>query len=335
MNIILSNLNLNTSNSKKPYKLLNIMNNNKKSINYKNNKEKPNYHKINKNRDNQNNNNKRGVIEKNNNKNICLKNSFYDREKSAYLISQNNNSLDKNMKKNSHNFIKSEENNKNRIIKAKINNTSNNRDNSTRRKEYQDNESTSINSKRAHIFRENSLSKKYSNYNLKGPISYIYANINNSMINNNLINSYNKEYTNNIFNKNNNNHEIKYKKNYINIFQNDCNTGKYNSQILTEINDDHKYKNNNRNKNDNNNKRLIRDHMWSPVTKNKEYNDNNYQNKIIHKKISQQKFSLKDINIKSNYDSKMYDNRYNNGQYVKRGRSTRQKTSFSEITSIY
>ena len=111
INNILSNLNLNTSNTKKPYKLLNIINNNKEGNNYKKNKEKLNYHKISKNRDNKNNN--RNILEKNN-KEIGLKSSFYDKEKSTYLISHNNNSLEKNVRKNSHNFIKSEDNNKNK-----------------------------------------------------------------------------------------------------------------------------------------------------------------------------------------------------------------------------
>ena len=330
LNKILSNLNLYPSNGKKPYKLLNIMNSNK-DPNYFKKREKHNIKRNSKNRENQDSINKNFIEDYHKEK--YIKKSFYDKDKSDHLISYNN-IAEKNEKINLHNFIKSEDNYKNKIAKTKINNINNRRDNSTRRMEHKEHNSTSINSKRSYNIRADSLNKKFNNYDIKGQISYIYANMNNSLLNNNLISSYNKEYSKDfkIFNKNIDNKDIRFKKNFKNIYQNGYNSNKYNSQILTEINDDNAYKNSNKNKNENKNKRIISEYLYSQDNKNKE---NNFQNQIIHKKISQPKYSLKDINIRNNNDkNRIYDNKNYNEREVKRGRSTRQKNSFSEIVPM-
>ena len=334
---ILSNLNnLNTSSGKKPYKLLNILNNTKENNYIKKTKEKHNYQRISKNRENIN---KSRDITENNNKEIYIKKSFYDKEKSAYLMSYNNNSYEnkKIIKVN-----KSEDNCKNKITKTKINNVSKKRDNSTKRMEYREHNSNSNNNKKMNNKRVNSIAKKMNNNDIKRPISYIYANMNNSnsIMNNNLVNSYNKEYSNDyiIFNKNNN--EGKNKKKYKNVIQNNYNINKYNSQNLTELNDDNNYNINLRNKSKNHNKRIISD-IISPEGKNKDYNESVYLNKIMHKKVSKPKYSLKDIevgnkNIVNKYDNNRFnENKSNNyDQLIKRGRSTRQKYSNSEINSM-
>ena len=306
------------------------MNNNKESNNYNRNKEKLNYQKINRKVEHNNNNRK---LAKNNSKDLFIKNPYYEREKSAYIISKNNNSSEKNknIKMNDHEFIKSEDNNRNKVAKTKIYHINNKRDNSTRRVDHREHNSTSINTRRNNNLRGNSLNKKFNNYDFKGPISYIYANMNNSLLNNNLINSYNKEYSNdlNILNKynNDNNKNYKYKKNFKSIYKNEYINDICNSQILTDINDNKAYKN----KNENENKRLISEKIYSPEHNNKDYNESNFQNK----KVSQPKYSLKDINIRNNYDNnnnRLYDNRNNIiEKVIKRGRSSRQKNSISEI----
>ena len=336
INNILSNLN--TTSDKKPYKLLNIMNNNKdRSYNIEN-KEKYSYQKIYRRGENQKNNNRKLI--KKNSKDFYIINSIYDREKSTYLISSNNKSLEENnIKINNHNFIKSEDNNRNKIAKNKIYHLNNKRDNSTRRADYREHNLTSINSKRNHNIRGNSINNKFNDYNKKGPISFIYANMNNSILNNNLLNSYNKEFSNDyiIFNKNNNEKkDLKYKNNYKNICQNDYKTNKYNSQILTEINDNI-YQNNRKNRNENKNQRIISNYLHSPDNKNKENKEINIQNKNLHRKVSQPKYSLKNINLGNNYNNNRFiDKKINNiiEKEKKRGRSTRQKYSFSEMNSM-
>ena len=219
------------------------------------------------------------------------------------------------------------------MTKTKIYYKNNKRDNSTRRMGHREHNSTSINTKRTNNPRGNSLNKKFNNYDFKGPISYIYANMNNSLLNNNLINSYNKEYSNDLNNlikyNNDNNKDYKYKKNFKSIYKNEYINDICNSQILTDINDNKAYKN----KNENENKRLISEHIYSPNHNNKEYNESKFQSKMINKKVSQPKYSLKDINIRKNYDNnRLYDNRKNIiEKELKRGRSTRQKNSVSEI----
>lgn len=336
-NNILSSLNnFNISSGKKPYKLLNINNNLKENNYYKKNKDKKhNYHRINKIKDcNQNNN--IDCLESIN-REIPVKKPFLEKEKSSFLISYNNISSEKtkNIKVN-----KSEDNYKNKIVKTKINILSNKRDNSTKRSEHQDQNSNSKNNKRMHIIRGNSFTKNINNNDKKNQISYIYANINNSIMNNNLINSYNKEYSNDysMINKNNNN-VSKEKKNYKNIIQNGFNMNKYNSQILTEMSDEYYYKNNLKDQKKSNNHRFISEKIFSP---DKNSNENIFSNKIKHKKASQPKYSVKDMNIRNdnninfNFENnKFNENKSNNYRYkMKRGRSTRQKYSNSELNSV-
>ena len=338
-NNILSNLNnFNISSGKKPYKLLNINNNIKDNNYYKKDKDKKhNYHRINKVKDSN---------QKNNidyfdsiQREIPSKKPYLEKEKSSFLISYNNISSEKskNIKVN-----KSEDNYKNKIVKTKINILSNKRDNSTKRSENQDQNSNSKNSKRMHIIRGNSFNKNINNNDKKSQISYIYANMNNSLMNNNLISSYNKEYSNDysMFNKNNNNLS-KEKKNYKNIIQNGFNMNKYNSQILTEMSDEYYYKNNLKDQKKQNNHGLISEKIFSPDKNNKD-NERIFLNKIKHKKASQPKYTLKDMNIRNdnninfNYENNRFnENKNNNYRYkMKRGRSTRQKYSNSELNSV-
>ena len=338
-NNILSNLNnFNISSGKKPYKLLNINNNIKDNNYYKKDKDKKhNYHRINKVKDSN---------QKNNidyfdsiQREIPSKKPYLEKEKSSFLISYNNISSEKskNIKVN-----KSEDNYKNKIVKTKINILSNKRDNSTKRSENQDQNSNSKNSKRMHIIRGNSFNKNINNNDKKSQISYIYANMNNSLMNNNLISSYNKEYSNDysMFNKNNNNIS-KEKKNYKNIIQNGFNMNKYNSQILTEMSDEYYYKNNLKDQKKQNNHGLISEKIFSPDKNNKD-NENIFLNKIKHKKASQPKYTLKDMNIRNDnninfhYENNRFnENKNNNYRYkMKRGRSTRQKYSNSELNSV-
>ena len=338
-NNILSNLNnFNISSGKKPYKLLNINNNIKDNNYYKKDKDKKhNYHRINKVKDSN---------QKNNidyfdsiQREIPSKKPYLEKEKSSFLISYNNISSEKskNIKVN-----KSEDNYKNKIVKTKINILSNKRDNSTKRSENQDQNSNSKNSKRMHIIRGNSFNKNINNNDKKSQISYIYANMNNSLMNNNLISSYNKEYSNDysMFNKNNNNIS-KEKKNYKNIIQNGFNMNKYNSQILTEMSDEYYYKNNLKDQKKQNNHGLISEKIFSPDKNNKD-NERIFLNKIKHKKASQPKYTLKDMNIRNdnninfNYENNRFnENKNNNYRYkMKRGRSTRQKYSNSELNSV-
>ena len=338
-NNILSSLNnFNISSGKKPYKLLNI-NNNIKDNNYckKNKENKHNYHRINKVKDSIKNNNIDYFDSVQ--REIPSKKPYLEKEKSSFLISYNNISSEKskNIKVN-----KSEDNYKNKIVKTKINILSNKRDSSTKRSEYQDQNSNSKNSKRMHIIRGNSFNKNINNNDNRSHISYIYANINNSLMNNNLISSYNKEYSNDysMFNKNNNNIS-KEKKNYKNIIQNGYNMNKYNSQILTEMSDEYYYKNNLKDQKKQNNHRIISEKIFSPDKNNKD-NEGIFLNRIKHKKASQPKYTLKDMNIRNdnninlNYDNNRFnENKSNNYRYkMKRGRSTRQKYSNSEINSV-
>jgi len=338
-NNILSSLNnFNISSGKKPYKLLNI-NNNIKDNNYckKNKENKHNYHRINKVKDSIKNNNIDYFDSVQ--REIPSKKPYLEKEKSSFLISYNNISSEKskNIKVN-----KSEDNYKNKIVKTKINILSNKRDSSTKRSEYQDQNSNSKNSKRMHIIRGNSFNKNINNNDNKSHISYIYANINNSLMNNNLISSYNKEYSNDysMFNKNNNNIS-KEKKNYKNIIQNGYNMNKYNSQILTEMSDEYYYKNNLKDQKKQNNHKIISEKIFSPDKNNKD-NEGIFLNRIKHKKASQPKYTLKDMNIRNdnninlNYDNnRCNENKSNNYRYkMKRGRSTRQKYSNSEINSV-
>ena len=330
--------NFNISSGKKPYKLLNI-NNNIKDNNYckKNKENKHNYHRINKVKDSIKNNNIDYFDSVQ--REIPSKKPYLEKEKSSFLISYNNISSEKskNIKVN-----KSEDNYKNKIVKTKINILSNKRDSSTKRSEYQDQNSNSKNSKRMHIIRGNSFNKNINNNDNKSHISYIYANINNSLMNNNLISSYNKEYSNDysMFNKNNNNIS-KEKKNYKNIIQNGYNMNKYNSQILTEMSDEYYYKNNLKDQKKQNNHKIISEKIFSPDKNNKD-NEGIFLNRIKHKKASQPKYTLKDMNIRNdnninlNYDNnRCNENKSNNYRYkMKRGRSTRQKYSNSEINSV-
>ena len=72
-------------------------------------------------------------------------------------------------------------------------------------------------------------------------------------------------------------------------------------------------------------KRIISEqHIYSPEHNNRDYNENNFQRKII-----------KDISKRNNNDNyRLKENSYNKNiidNDPKRGRSTRQKNSFSEI----
>ena len=339
-NNILSSLNnFNISSGKKPYKLLNINNNIKDNNYYKKNEEKKhNYHRINKVKDNNQNNNIDYLdsIQRE----IPSKKPYLEKEKSSFLISYNNISSEKtkNIKVN-----KSEDNYKNKLVKTKINILSNKRDNSTKRSDHREHNSNSNNNKKMQIIRGNSFNKNINNKDKKSQISYIYANMNNSLMNNNLISSYNKEYSNDysMFNKNNNN-VSKEKKNYKNIIQNGFNMNKYNSQILTEMSDEYYYKNNLKDQKKQNNHRIISEKMFSPDKNNKDYNEGIFLNKIKYKKSSQPKYTLKDMNIRNdnninfNYENNRFnENKSGNNRYkMKRGRSTRQKYSNSELNSV-
>lgn len=132
-------------------------------------------------------------------------------------------------------------------------------------------------------------------------ISYIYTNNNKnskSMITNNLVNSYNKEYS----------------KEY-NIFNNNKIYDKNKSQILTDINDEsqsYKIRNN--------------DKIYK--------SESTYKLNNKNKKIISSKYSYRDINnrvlIRYDDSNRLKENEYRN----KRGKSTRQKNSFSDMEII-
>ena len=132
-------------------------------------------------------------------------------------------------------------------------------------------------------------------------ISYIYTNNNKnskSMITNNLVNSYNKEYS----------------KEY-NIFNNNKIYDKNKSQILTDINDEsqsYKIRNN--------------DKIYK--------SESTYKLNNKNKKIISSKYSYRDINnrvlIRYDDSNRLKENEYKN----KRGKSTRQKNSFSDMEII-
>ena len=167
----------------------------------------------------------------------------------SYLLSLNNNSN-----------IKSEDN-RNKIGKEKL--CINNKKNNIIKKFYNIQNNNNI-------IRGNSFNNKYK----KDNISYIYASNNNnkSMLSNNLINSYNKEYS---------------KDFSCDLFNKKTNDNKKESQMLTDVND--------------NNKRIIKS-----------------------------KYSYRDINkrVIIKYDNNILSN---NDYRTKRGRSTRQKNSYSEM----
>ena len=139
--------------------------------------------------------------------------------------------------------------------------------------------------------------KKLNNKN----ISYIYTNnnkTNKSIISNNLINSYNKEYS-----------------NEYNMFNNNKISNKNKSQILTDINEDsmtYKIRNN---------PKILKSES--------SYNFNNKNRKIISSK-----YSSRDLNnrVLVRYESNNItkENELKN----KRGKSTRHKNSFSDMEII-
>ena len=250
---------INESKKKKaPYKLLNIIDNNKEAINYKKKENINKYKKI-------------------------------ERTKE---INSNLNYLKKNNNIIKHN-IKSEEN-KNKIGKENLCKINNKRNNSIKRYYNKNNNIVLLNNN----IRENSLNnKKLNNKN----ISYIYTNnnkTNKSIISNNLINSYNKEYS-----------------NEYNMFNNNKISNKNKSQILTDINEDsmtYKIRNN---------PKILKSES--------SYNFNNKNRKIISSK-----YSSRDLNnrVLVRYESNNItkENELKN----KRGKSTRHKNSFSDMEII-
>ena len=272
-------------NKKKPYKLLNIINNNKELNDNIKKKEKTKLKQINK-------PNKKSLIEN-------------MKEKSAsYLISYNNRSIEN----NHNNFVMKSSDNRNKMgkerIKSNLKDLNNKRNNSIKKIFNIQNNIYKNNNNNNNNKRDISLNTK----NNKEPVSFIYSSNNNSMMTNNLLHSYNKEYSNdyNIFNKN---ADIKSKKNFYNNFKND-------SQILTEINDSNNIKY--QLKNNKRNKILKSENRYEPDDKNK---------KKIHLK-----YSSKDINKRVIIRNENYKLNINNEYGLKRGRSTRQKINrFPEI----
>ena len=254
---------INESKKKKtPYKLLSLVDNNKEGIKYKKkeNDKDNQYPKINKTRINNSN--------------------------STYLISFNENN-------NNNLNIKSEDNRYTKLGKEKLNKINKKRNNSI--KKYFDNNNKNkpflINN---NDIKENSLNKKVNRKN----ITYIYTNNkNDNILSNNLINSYNKEYSNE----------------YNSFIQNNKLNSKNKSQILTDINDESKtYKLRN-----DNNKKLK--------------SESTYKHDEKNKKLISSKYSYRDLNkrviIKQDSKYKLNNNEYR----TKRGKSTRQKNSFSDM----
>ena len=250
---------INESKKKKtPYKLLNLIDNNKEVNNYKKKENINKYKKIER------------TKETNSNFNYLKKNKS--------IIEHN---------------IKSEDN-KNKLGKENLCKMSNKRNNSIKRFYNKNNNIVLLNNN----IRGNSLkNQKINNKN----ISYIYTNKNKtskSLISNNLINSYNKEYS-----------------NEYSMFNNNKIRDKNISQILTDIND-----NTSTNKKRNNYKILKSESSY------------NFKNK--NKKVISSKYSTRDLNnrILVRYDNNNIskENDYRN----KRGKSTRQKNSFSDMEII-
>ena len=184
--------------------------------------------------------------------------------------------------------------NKGKLGKEKMNSNINNKRINSIQKDNKINKNNVIimNNK----IRGNSFNNKI---NSEENISYIYANNknNNSMITNNLINSYNKECSEeySLFIQNKLNNKTKY-------------------QILTDINDNKKM-----NKIRNNDKIL------------KSESTNNLEDKNKHKKMIKSKYSYRDMNkrliIKQINNFKLNEKEYGK----KRGRSNRQKNSYSQM----
>ena len=250
---------INESKKKKtPYKLLNIIDSNKEASNYK---KKENINK-------------------------------YKKIERIKEINSNLNNLKKNNNIIKHN-IKSEEN-KNKLGKENLCKVNSKRNNSIKRFYNKNNNIVLLNNN----IRGNSLNNK--NLNNKN-ISYIYTNnnkTNKSIISNNLINSYNKEYS-----------------NEYNMLNNNKIVDKNKSQILTDINEDsmtHKIRNN-----------------YKILKSESSYNFNNKSKKIISSKYSSRDFTNRVlVRYENNNISK--ENEYKN----KRGKSTRQKNSFSDMEII-